>query len=441
MSFMDLRDKKVLVMGLGLHGGGEGTIRFLSKKGAKITVTDLRSRKTLASSLKNLKNIRHIRYILGKHRERDILWADLIIKNPGVKPDSPFLGLARRHKIPITTDLGIFFKSSPAMIIGVTGTRGKSTTAHLIAEFLRKGARKKVFLGGNIRKSVLDFLGRIKAEDLVVLELSSFQLEDLSYEKISPHIAVFTNIYRDHLNWHKNMADYMRAKKYIFTFQGPQDYLIANPDDARVRKLAKTARGEVVFPRLDRKFKAIVDENLGKHYESSVALAISAAKLFKISDKVIKKVLSDFHGLEGRQKQIAVIRGVHFISDTTATIPDAAIAALRRFRPKAKKLIVITGGQDKKLQFEEMIKALKKLADQIILLPGTATEKLKKYLPDEKVSLARSMKEAVRYACKAAKPGDYVLLSPGAASFGLFLNEFDRGAQFIKEVQRQKHVF
>lgn len=440
---MNFKNKNVLVMGLGLHGGGVGTIRFLAQKGANLTVTDLRSRKILAPSLKNLRNIRHIRYVLGRHREKDILQVDLIIKNPGVKPDSPYLALARRRNIPITTDLGIFFKSCPAPIIGVTGTRGKSTTAHLITEFLRRGTKKQIFLGGNIRKSVLGFLGKIKTSDLAVLELSSFQLEDMRREKISPHIAVFTNIYRDHLNWHKDMADYLRAKSYIFAFQSARDYLVANPSDRKVGKLAKTSKSKVIFPSLDKKFKEIVDEKFGAHYESSVALAISVARLFKVSENIIKKTLQGFRGLEGRQQNVARIRGVRFINDTTATIPDAAIAAMKRFQKHARNLILITGGQDKKLQFGEMIMALKKFPDYIIFLPGTATDRIQiqksrfgGFPPTVEV---KNMKEAVRAAFKGARAGDIVLLSPGAASFGLFLNEFDRGAQFVKEVK--KHVF
>lgn len=440
----DLTGKNVLVMGLGLHGGGVGTIQFLAKHGASITVTDLRTRKILAPSLKKLKYLKNIKYILGEHRNSDIVNADLIVKNPGVKPNSPQIMLAKKHKIPVTTDLGIFFKSSPAMIIGVTGTRGKSTTSFLISEFLKKGTKKQVHLGGNIRKSVLEFLETIKKEDLVVLELSSFQLEYLAPEKISPHIAVFTNIQRDHLNWHKNMADYIRAKKNIFKFQTKKDFLIANPDDPKVKNLARSAKSKVILPRLDKKFKVIVDQKFGGHYESSVALAIATARQFNVSDKVIAKVLGNFRSLEGRGEEVAKINGIRFISDTTATIPDATIAALKRFRPLAKKLIVIAGGQDKNLEFGEMIKALKKYADHIIFLPGTATDRIR-----HKVTItdfppifdAKNMRDAVRRAWQIAKSGDVVLLSPGAASFGLFLNEFDRGAKFVKEIKGQRDVF
>lgn len=472
---LDLKGKKILVLGLGLHGGGAGTVRFLAKKGVRLTVTDLRPRKILRPTLKILNGLKNIHYVLGRHQKEDFLKSDLIVKNPGVKPNSPFLKIAKRGGVPITSDLGIFFKHCPGKIIGVTGTRGKSTTAHLIWRFLQEKFRKKnslrtdlglnrsrVFLGGNIRKSVFALLPKIKNKDWIILELSSFQLHDLAQEKQSPTIAVITNIFPDHLNWHKNFADYIKAKRNIFAFQKKDDYLFIRDDDRLLKKLTKktSSRTVLVKTHLTKRLKKIVDQNLGRHYEPAVVLAMAVAKHFKVENGTMQKILKNFRGLEGRQKLIATIKGVRWINDTTSTIPEATIAAVDRFaKITPGRLILLAGGQDKKLDFRKLAQNIKTKVAGLILLPGTATEKLKKTLriihesdyrrlgsrqrnrlgkKQDKLRMieVKSMAEAVKKAATLTKYGDLVILSPGAASFGLFANEFDRGKQFINAVNR-----
>lgn len=471
---LDFQGKKVLIMGLGLHGGGVGTVKFLKNRGARITVTDLHDARILAPAIRQLKNFKSIRYSLGGHRKDDFAEADIIIKNPGVRPDSPYLKIAQKRKIPVTSDINVFFRECPAEIVGVTGTRGKSTTAYLIWKFLKAGfarqkpepaaRRRQVWLAGNIRKSALELLPRIKKRDLVVLELSSFQLQDMASEKKSPHIAVITNLLLDHLNWHKNFREYVRAKSYIFKFQKTRGLLFFNPDDEKVKALAKKAVSKAIPGRLPKVLRPWVDSHLGAHYRSSVGLAVAVARHFKISPAVIKKTVQAFHGLPARQEEVSIVGGVHFIDDTTATTPDAAIAAIKRFRELAgrNKLILIAGGQDKKLDFREMARVIKKYAGALVLLPGDATEKIKKLLffarsredtlrrsssfDKLRINSARTisvynaakMHEAVKIAHHLAKRGDYVVLSPGAASFGLFLNEFDRGDQFTRAVKKLK---
>ncbi|TSD03781.1 MAG: UDP-N-acetylmuramoylalanine--D-glutamate ligase, partial [Parcubacteria group bacterium Greene0714_36] len=189
-------------------------------------------------------------------------------------------------------------------------------------------------------------------------------------------------------------------------------------------------------------FKKTVDDNLGVHYRPSVALALAVGRHFGVLESAMKKTLAAFRGLDGRQEDIGVYGGIRFINDTTATIPDAAIAAITRFQKLAGKnnLLLIAGGQDKKMDFKKVAATIERSVNMLILLPGTATEKLKKELKKVKIKIsgASSMKDAVHTAYRAAKKGDYVLLSPGAASFGLFLNEFDRGDQFTAEVKRLK---
>ena len=459
MMLTNLHGKKILIMGLGLHGGGIGTVKFLAKEGAKLTVTDLRQKSILSPALKALDGLKNIRYVLGRHRKEDFIKSDLIVKNPGVKPDSPFLKIAKKNNIPITSDLGIFLKNCPGKIIGVTGTRGKSTTAYLIWRFLQEkfkrqsapkaspsAGRPRIFLGGNIRKSALEFLPKIKDQDLVILEFSSFQLHDLTQEKQSPNIAVITNILPDHLNWHKNFTDYVKAKKSIFAFQKRGDYLFIRDNNYLLKKLAKKTLFKLVLVKsnLSKGLEKLVDQNLGKHFQNSVVLAIAVAKHFKVENKIIQRVLKNFKGLEGRQGLVTTVGGVHWINDTTSTIPEATIAAIDRFAKLTKntkgRLLLIIGGQDKKLDFKELAKNIKNKVAGLILLPGTATEKLKKYLLPLKNGLeiteVKSMPEAVKKASLLAKKGDFIVLSPGAASFGLFANEFDRGKQFVDAVKK-----
>ncbi len=448
---MTFLGKKVLVMGLGLHGGGVGTVKFLIRRGARVTCTDLRSVQDLRPSLNALSRYKNIRYVLGRHRKKDILASDVIFKNQSVRPYSPFLALARKRHIPITSDTAVFFRECPARIIGITGTRGKSTTAALIEAFLKK-RYKRVFLAGNIRKSMLELLPQLKKEDVVVLELSSFQLEDLTTEKRSPHIAVMTNIYRDHLNWHRTMAEYIRAKSNVFRFQKRGDFLFIPKGDKLLLRTVESAKSHVIKTTLPQEFKKIVDATLGAHYRSSVGLAVGVARKLGVSKNGIQFVVRHFKGLPARQEEIAVKRGAHFINDTTSTTPEAAIAAIQRFRPLARCLVLIAGGEDKKLDFREMARMIAQNVDILVLLPGTGTEKLKRELTRlhrlakhggqgimnyelREMNTAKSMRESVRVAYKNAKRGDYVVLSPGAASFSQYLNEFHRGEDFVTHVR------
>ncbi|KKU06238.1 MAG: UDP-N-acetylmuramoylalanine-D-glutamate ligase [Parcubacteria group bacterium GW2011_GWA2_45_30] len=459
---LNFSGKKVLVMGLGIQGGGLEAVKFLWRNGVKITVTDLRSRWVLKKSIRQLRKYRGIHYVLGGHRKSDFKITDFVLKNPGVPPHSLYLRYAKGLGIPILTDIGIFLRFCPAPVIGITGTRGKSTAAYLIWKFLQKRGLtrtkreqtqniqyKRVFLSGNIGKSPLGYLPLLKKNDLVVLELSSFQLEDLASEHKSPQIAVVTNIYRDHLNWHKNFREYIAAKRSIVRYQTPEDYAFVNSADLGVRKMTHGINSRIRSVKLPNKFRAIVDKNIGVHYRQIVALAVAVGTHLGVPLRRMLKILKGFRGLPGRQEKIGTIRGVHFINDTTATIPDATVAALRRFhalKKPAERIILIAGGSDKKLDFSVLAKEILYKVDTLILLPGDATEKLKKILLLEHnqatreiiIKEVKTMHDAVKSAYLSAKNRDWILLSPGAASFGLFLNEFDRGRQFVEEVKKMQ---
>lgn len=439
--------KKITIMGLGLHGGGVGTAKFFSQNGAKVLVTDLKDKEYLKSSLKKLKKL-PIKYVLGQHRFADFKNADLIIKGPGVPKDSPYLKIARANKIPIDSDVGIFFELCPAPIIGITGTKGKSTTAWLTAKMLAQKRKNRVWLAGNIRTSVFEILPRIKKDDIVVLELSSFQLEEIATHKRSPTVALITNIMRDHLDRYPSLKSYIRAKKLIFKFQKPDNWLFLNRDDKLTKSMIREAPGQVVFfGRHDlkkTKFRKLAAEikKFPEHIIQNIIAAANIAFLFKVPENSIIAAIKNFKGLEGRGEEIAEIRGIKFINDTCATMPDAAITALKNFAPlaKNKKVILICGGADKNLDFQQFVKILPKFSRLIILLPGTATIKIKKGLMKFKkrppIEEVKNIKTAVETAFKSAGAGDIILLSPAAASFGLFKNEFDRGRQFNKIVNR-----
>ncbi len=411
--------KKVTIMGLGLHGGGVGTVKFFCRQGAKVLVTDLKTKSQLKESFQKLKGL-PIKFVLGRHCKEDFINADLIVKNPGVPRESSYLKIAKKHKIPIKTDVNIFFDLCQALIIGITGTKGKSTVATLIY-LLLKTKYPNTVLAGNIGVSPLEILSKIDEETIVVLELSSFELEDL---KKSPQVAVITNLFPDHLNRYKNFKAYIKAKESIFKYQKRNDILVLNYNNFETRKFVLKSHSKVHF------FKG-----------SNDLAAIAVAKIFKIPEKNIKKVLSNFKGVSSRQELIATKKEVRYINDTTATTPQSVILAIGTFKkrfPKSK-IILIAGGSDKNLNYRNLAKEIKNNVSCLILLPGTASNKIEKelgsFFKEPSSFKVRSIKEAVKKASKQAKKGDIVLLSPGAASFNLFKNEFDRGKQFIKSVK------
>jgi len=461
MKYREYKNKKVLIAGLGLYkqGSGISAARFFCGQGAKVTVTDLKGRKELAPSIKELKGLK-IEYVLGKHRVSDFKKADIVIKNPGMRRNSEYLKAARAGGAAIESDMTIFFKHCPAKIIGVTGTRGKSTTSSLLAEMLRK--KHKTFLGGNIKVSPLNFLSKVKENDFVVVELSSWMLEDLNEHKLSPHIAVVTNVMRDHLNTYSGMKAYSDAKAMIFKHQQKSDFCVLNRDNKITREFGKRVKsrrfwfsvkpfveengamvknGRLIF-RQDGKIwnvAAVSDVKiLGEHNLYNVLAAMTVAKIERVACAKVRLTLRSFKGIDSRQQLIKEKAGVKYFNDTTATTPDAGLAALKTLGGQ-KNIILICGGADKKLLFDDWAGQVRKSCKKVILLTGTATPKMVRALKKCRVepeATVNSMAAAVKKAKSLAKPGDIVLLSPAAASFGLFKNEFDRGEQFAGLVKK-----
>ena len=245
---MNIRGKRVLVMGLGIHGGGLGVTKWLLRQGATVTVTDLKNAEALAPSLQALKDL-PVRYVLGEHRAEDIVSTDLIVRSPGVPRESEWLKLARDRGIPIEMEMGLFFAELPRaskQVIGITGTKGKTTTTLMVGAILGN-ANPKTIIAGNLRISAMELLERIDAETTVILELSSWQLEGLEPLRQSPHIAAITNVSPDHLNRYRDFDDYAESKALIFRYQQPDDFLVLNFDAPILTRFAPQAFSQVVW--------------------------------------------------------------------------------------------------------------------------------------------------------------------------------------------------
>lgn len=432
----NFKNVRVLIFGLGLNQGGVGAARFFAKKGAQVRVTDLKTKEVLKPSLEQLKEFSEIEYTLGSHRKEDIEWADLIIKNPAVKQENEFLNYAREKEKKIETDLGIFFQLvNKSQIIGVTGTKGKSTTASLIYEGV-KGNNKKAILAGNIGKSVLDCLPLVKNDTLVILEISSFQLEGLIPYKVSPKYAVVTNIYPDHLNVYSNMLEYISAKRLVAQFQTDSDFLFLNKDAAALNnpKFTGALATNIIFYSKDdlpNDFKPTLQ---GEHNLENYAAALAIIQKFSIPKDKALGAMRKFQGVEFRLQHIKNWNSVKIINDTTATTPDAAIKALQTF-PNS---ILITGGMNKNMPYQNFAKAIDKLAGKVFFLKGDSTDEIKRLMKkQEKIAgTFDNLEELLTQVKSVVLPGDIILFSPGATSFNLFQNEFDRGRQFNQAVER-----
>jgi UDP-N-acetylmuramoylalanine--D-glutamate ligase len=437
---VSFRGKRVTVMGLGLNGGGIAAVHFLLReKAKKIIVTDLHTKKRLAPAIAKIPRRASVVYHLGGHRSEDFTNVDYIIKNPDVPWSSPYIRVARRAGVPVLSDVIIFFQRVRRPIVGITGTKGKSTTTALIALALQAGG-KRVAYGGNVRwRSPLEIIDLVRHTDYVVLELSSFQLEDLETVRMSPHIAVITSIAPDHLNRHGTYAEYKRVKLLITKFQTSEDVLVI-PADREIRAMTRTTKAQVYLARASKRERRAIrssNEYLSGHMTDAAYLALLVAKRLGISRKKVLQKFSRFRALEGRRQFVRMVRGVQFINDTTATVPTAAAADLRYFAGQGR-VILIAGGMDKKVPMRVFSRAIAGYPKEIVLLPGTATDRIIRELPRrarERLILAESMPEAVKNAFALSKKGDTVLLAPGATSFNLFFNEFHRGEEFVRAVK------
>ncbi len=451
--------KKVLVMGLGRFGGGVDVAKFVCNASAKVIITDLAGAEQLSGSLGQLKEFADIEYHLGSHNPADFERADVIIVNPSVTPDNEFLKLARQNNKFVTSQINIFFELCPAPIIGITGANGKSTTAALTAHLLKNATYEirhtryeNVWLSGNIgNEPLLAGMEQIGAGDLVVLELSSFQLEQLAQIRKAPRVSLLTNLTPNHLDRHGTFANYCAAKENIFKFQEPDENYpavsIFNAEDKVGSEWFEKHKGQT--GRICIKFSADdVSEEIrnvfllpGRANLSNLAAAIAVGRYFGVEDKAITKCLPEFKALPHRLELVAQINGVSWYNDSDATTPESATAALEAFE---QPRIIIAGGYDKNLSFDEFGRQIAQKAKAAILIGQTAKKianAIEKKLATEatekstKIEIVNSLAEAVDLARHLAVSGDVVLLSPGCASYDMFDNFQHRGQEFVRLVR------
>jgi len=429
------KGKKILIVGLGIQGGGEGIARFFAKLGAKVTVTDKKPREKLLSSVNKLSDL-PITFHLGAHDIKDFIDSDIIFKGPSVLWSTPEIVAAKKNRIPIEMEMAFFAKHFEGKIIGITGTRGKSTTTYLIFNIL-KFSNFPVYLGGGIPGiSTIDYLNTLNKSDWVVMELSSWALSAFHQDKISPHIAVLTNIYPDHLNYYNNMEEYEYDKKAIYLYQKEDDYLIIN-DRLQITDFLKSK--VIRFNKRD--FLYNLKYLKGDHNLENAVAALQVAKILKIDEKKAVEIISNFKGLPYRQEIVGEKEGIIFVNDTTSTTPIATIKAIASF--KDKKIILILGGNSKNLATSQLINNLIKV-EKIVLLAGSFTDEILPILKEKyqnKITklvysdLKGAIDEAYQLAKTIGKKNTLVLFSPGATSFSMFNNEFHRGEEFNKIVK------
>ncbi len=436
-------------MGLGILGRGLGYTKFLAECGADLTVTDLKTKEQLKTSIKALSKYKNIKFVLGEHKLEDFRNRDMIIKSAGVPLDSIYIKEAEKNNIPVEMDVSLFAKCAPeVMLVGVTGTRGKSMVTALIYEILKhneKLLKRKVHLGGNVRGvATLPLLKKVKKGDILVCELDSWQLQGFNDANLprrqagfSPHISVFTSFMPDHMNYYKNsMKDYFADKASIFKYQKRGDVFITNKD---IKKLIKTKlKSKIILANKKsvQNWKFIVP---GDHQRQNLAYAVEVAKQFDIPNSKIKKTIANFKGVEGRLQYVKEIKGIKIYNDNNATTPEATIAGIEALKNNKKNIILICGGADKKLPLDNFVKAINKNCKAVVMIPGTGTDvflkngKLK--VPNE---TGKDLRDVVKKAIKYAEKWDIILFSPAFASFGMFNNEYERNDLFMKIVKKLK---
>jgi len=456
MKLETLKEKKILILGFAREGIesfnflrklfpkkeiGVGDIKEISNAILRGVSHSVRSSKFQISNL--FKEDKKARPHFGKDYLKAIQNYDIIIKTPGIAPKiiAPFVSKKQR----ITSQTEIFFENCPGKIVGITGTKGKSTTATLIHEVLKAGGIK-THLIGNIGKPALSYLVPATKDDVYVYELSSHQLFGLKH---SPHIAVFLNIYSEHGDYYQNLKEYVGAKSNIARWQTKKDYLIFNSKNKIVKKVAKYSKAQKV-PLSSVNIKNIIRlSNIplkGLFNVENVKAAIAVGNIFEIPRQKIRKAIKDFKGLPHRLEFVGIFQGINFYNDSLATIPESTIAAIDTLDKNLQTIIL--GGFDRGQGFEDLAKKiLKSNIKNVILFPDTGKRIWKQiskiYTGPASTNgglvrhfFVEDMKEAVKHCYKYTKRGKICLLSPASASFNLFKNYAQRGDLFKKYVNK-----
>jgi len=449
-----LAEKHILILGFGKEGIDT---YFALRKLFPAKILSIADKKTLGEFDPKTQKIflkdKNIEPFFGKNYLAKIGDYDLVIKTPGISLKK--LGFIESEKPSfgeMTSQTKIFFDNYPGLIVGVTGTKGKGTTSSLIYEIL-KMAGLKVFLGGNIGKPVLQYLLKAKPHDIFIYEISSHQLQNL---KKSPQIAVFLNLFQDHLDYYKNFTEYQTAKANITKYQTKNDYLIFNSQDGKVKQIAQKSKAVKIPFSLAKKrklFEIISQKDTilkGDFNLLNIIAAVEAVKIFKIDNKIIKQGIKNFKGLPHRLKFVGKFKGIEFYDNSMATVPQTTILDLQIFNGKPISLIV--GGSDKGSDYKDLVKEISKTSVKNLIVLGQGTgQKIVRKMSEGRPpkgsgsSFGRrsalrhfsvsSMKEAVKICYEKTKKNGVCLLSPASASFNLFKDYQDRGNQFIKYIK------
>lgn len=446
-----LHGRRVTVMGLGTFGGGVGVTRWLARQGARVLVTDTQPAEKLAESVESVRGFAH-QLRLGEHVESDFRETDLVVVNPAVPERSPFLQAARQAGVPITTEINLFVERCPARTVGVTGSVGKSTVTAMIGHVLREcGAAPAVWVGGNLGVSLLDDLPRMTPADVVVLELSSFQLERTPLVRWSPEIAVLTNIAPNHLDWHGTFAAYLAAKLNLVRFQDPSRDAFVLRDDPQLRSAVEALLGDLSgvwrFRADCGAAAAVIQETAavecdtrrlawpdlrprvpGAHNLENAAAALTVASILGVDDSAAAAAMSSFESLDHRLQWVGEHEGVTYYNDSKSTTPEAAITAMNAFDCG---LILIFGGYDKGIDLSPAAAAAARRARFVACIGQTGRRMTELVRANGgSAEYLESLPEAFESCRRAAEPGDVVLLSPACASWGMFRDYRERGEAF-----------
>lgn len=444
------------VMGLGVLGGGVGVARYLVSHGGIVTVTDMRPADQLQTSIDMLTGL-PITYHLGGHDEADFRadHANVVVRNPGVRAWSPYLAIARESGVRIEMEMSLFFRACPAPILGVTGTKGKTSVSTLCGTILAAWQPETV-LAGNMGVSALAQLDDITPDCPVVIELSSWQLEALNEHRLGCHVAVITNVSPDHLDAYDSYEHYVATKRTIAAHVPPGGWVIYNHDDPAVRPVEQLTAARLLpfglddpgrdgcwatetelLLRLDGTEQRILRPTQlqlqGENGLRNCLAAFAATWAYGAPLDAIRRGFAQFRGVPNRMEEVGETGGIRFINDTSATAPAAAVGGLRVLAEQAARVHVICGGSDKKVDLSPFADEVAALRPAVYLLDGTGTALLMPLLQERGVSWQGpfpSMASAFAAAVANAHPGDIVTLTPACASFGMFRNEFDRGDQF-----------
>lgn len=453
---MELKDKRILVVGLGKSGVASAI--FLRKQGAQVTVSDVRSVEALAAELPALLDA-GVMVEAGGHGLLTFRRQDLIVVSPGVPFDTPELVQARNFGTPVIGELELASHFLKGNILAITGSNGKTTTTALCGEIFRAGGQP-IQVGGNIGVPVIDLIDQSNDQGWNVLEVSSFQLETIV--DFHPKIAVILNITPDHLDRHGNLENYIAAKERIFLNQTTEDFLVLNAEDPQTQQAAIRAKSRIFWfsgRRPVRQGAFVYQDTIvwlateqtapepilplkeiplkGSHNVENVLAAVCAAKLAGISAEVIRKSVAAFHAVEHRLEFVARIRGVEFYNDSKATNVDATMKAIAAF-PGGIHLIL--GGKDKDSDYTTLAPLLKERVHSVYTI-GAAAEKIEKQIAGAtQIIPCQTLERAIEQAASQAQSGDVVLLAPACSSFDQFENYEHRGRCFKQFVLARQGV-